>query len=32
VLKLGAIPFEAGPSGSRKFGTSMARAIGKRLN
>lgn len=31
VMKLGAMPFEGGPSGSRKFGANIARAIGKRL-
>jgi hypothetical protein len=31
VLKLGGMPFEPGPSGSRKFGGGVARAIGKGL-
>jgi hypothetical protein len=31
VLQLGRMPFEAGPSGSRKFGGGLARAIGKGL-
>jgi hypothetical protein len=31
VLKLGRMPLEAGPGGSRKFGASMARAIGRGL-
>jgi hypothetical protein len=31
VLKLGGMPFEPGPSGSRKFGGSVARGIGKGL-
>ena len=32
VLRLGAMPLEPGPSGGRKFGAGMARAIGKGLN
>jgi hypothetical protein len=31
VMKLGRMPFEAGPAGGRKFGASVARAIGKGL-
>jgi hypothetical protein len=31
VMKLGAMPFEAGPSRGRKLGASVARAIGKGL-
>ncbi|HTT63296.1 MAG TPA: hypothetical protein VMG35_15685 [Bryobacteraceae bacterium] len=31
VLRLGAMPLEPGPSGSRKFGIGMARAIGRSL-
>jgi hypothetical protein len=31
VLKLGRMSFEPGPSGSRKFGGGLARAIGKGL-
>jgi hypothetical protein len=31
MLKLGRMPLEAGPSGARKFGTQMARAVGKGL-
>jgi hypothetical protein len=31
VLQLGKMPFEPGPSGGRKFGNGMARAIGKEL-
>jgi hypothetical protein len=31
VLKLGALPIESGPSGGRKFGARVARAIGKGL-
>ena len=31
VLRLGRMPLEPGPSGSRKFGGGMARAIGKGL-
>ena len=31
VIKLGTMPAEPGPSGSRKFGANIARAIGKRL-
>jgi hypothetical protein len=31
VMKLGRMPLEAGPSGGRKFGASVARAIGKGL-
>jgi hypothetical protein len=29
VLRLGKLPFQPGPSGSRNFGGSVARAIGK---
>ncbi len=29
VLKLGRMPFEDGPSGSRKFGTRLAGSIGR---
>jgi hypothetical protein len=29
VLRLGRMPLEGGPSGSRKFGSGMARAIGR---
>jgi hypothetical protein len=31
VLKLGRMPLEPGPAGGRKFGSGMARAIGKGL-
>ena len=31
VLRLGPMPLEPGPSGGRKFGTGMARAIGRCL-
>ena len=31
VLKLGRMPLEQGPSGGRKFGGGLARAIGKGL-
>ena len=31
VLRLGAIPFESGPAGGKKFGVGVARAIGKGL-
>jgi len=31
VMKLGGMSFEPGPSGSRKFGANVARAIGKGL-
>ena len=31
VLRLGQMPVETGPSGSRKFGGGVARAIGKGL-
>jgi hypothetical protein len=31
VLRLGRMPLEDGPSGSRKFGSGMARAIGRGL-
>ena len=31
VLRLGQVPLESGPSGGRKFGKSMARAIGRGL-
>jgi hypothetical protein len=31
VLKLGRMPLEPGPSGGRKFGGGLARAIGKGL-
>jgi hypothetical protein len=31
VLKLGRMPFESGPSGSRKFGTRVGGAIGRGL-
>jgi hypothetical protein len=31
VLRLGRMPLEPGPAGVRKFGVSMARAIGKGL-
>lgn len=31
VMKLGATPFEPGPSGGRKLGAHVARAIGKGL-
>jgi hypothetical protein len=31
VLRLGQMPLDAGPSGSRKFGGGVARAIGKGL-
>jgi hypothetical protein len=31
VLKLGRMPFESGPAGGRKFGSGLARAIGKGL-
>jgi hypothetical protein len=29
ILKVGRIPLERGPSGSKKFGSGLARAIGK---
>jgi hypothetical protein len=32
VLRLGQMPLESGPSGGRKFGRGMARAIGRGLN
>jgi hypothetical protein len=32
VLRLGRMPLEPGPAATRKFGSSMARAIGKGLN
>ena len=31
ALRLGRMPFESGPSGGRKFGGAVARAIGKGL-
>jgi hypothetical protein len=31
VLRLGSMPIEPGPSGGRKFGSRLARAIGKGL-
>lgn len=31
VLRLGRMPFEPGPAGGRKFGSAVARAIGKGL-
>ena len=31
LLRLGQLPLESGPSGGRKFGKSMARAIGRGL-
>ena len=31
VLRLGQMPLEAGPSGGRKFGCTLARSIGKGL-
>lgn len=31
VLRLGRMPLESGPAGGRKFGGSLARAIGKGL-
>jgi len=31
VLRMGRMPLEAGPSGSRKFGSTLGRSIGKGL-
>ncbi|MGA8572452.1 MAG: hypothetical protein ACLP7A_05350 [Desulfobaccales bacterium] len=31
VLRLGRMPIESGPSGGRKFGGAVARALGRRL-